>query len=123
MSPRQKKEDEQDDAAQKAGDETARSVEKNGPGVGDEPSDPEELREEIAETREELGATVEALSDKADVKAQLSEKQAEVKAKASELGGKVADAPPVQQAKERPAVALAAALGVSIVIGFLLRRR
>lgn len=43
------------------------------------PTEPEELRREIAQTRAELGATVEALAHKADVKARAHEAADEVR--------------------------------------------
>jgi hypothetical protein len=43
------------------------------------PTEPEELRQEIAQTRAELGATVEALAHKADVKARAHETAEEVR--------------------------------------------
>jgi hypothetical protein len=42
-------------------------------GHGNPPSDPQELREEIARIRADLGDTVEALAAKADVKARAQE--------------------------------------------------
>ena len=67
----------------------------------------EQLRREIERTRAELGATVEALSHKADVKAQAREK--------AELAR--------TQARERPAVPLAAGIGLALVALLLIRRR
>lgn len=61
---------------------------------GDTPSDPDQLREEIARTRAELGETVQSLAAKADVKARA--KDAAVAAgdrarqKAADVSGKAA---------------------------------
>lgn len=43
------------------------------------PTEPEELRRDIAQTRAELGATVEALAHKADIKARAHETADEVR--------------------------------------------
>jgi cobalamin biosynthesis Mg chelatase CobN len=105
MSPRDKEAKEQQKAAEQAGDEAAQEV-KDSSGVGDRPpSDPQELREEIAETREGLGATVEAPAGKADVKTQAQEK--------------------VEQAKERPApvAGIVAAIAAALLLVWLIRRR
>ncbi len=93
------------------------------PAVGDNPQDPEQLRQQIEQTREELGETVEALAKKADVKGQakekvaegkdaLREKQEQAKEKVAGLTEKVTDAGPNQvketagkvaeRARERP---------------------
>jgi hypothetical protein len=69
--------------------------------------DTQQLRREIERTRAELGATVEALSHKTDVKAQARQKAELVK----------------RQAKDNPAVPLAAGIGVAIVALWLIRRR
>ena len=53
----------------------------------EQPTPPEQLRDEIAETREELGDTVGSLAAKADVKAQAKENRAPIAAAA---GGAVA---------------------------------
>ena len=76
---------------------------------GGKQTDPEQLREEIAETREELGETVEALADKADVKGQAKEKVGEV----------------TQQAQERkaPIAGIAGGVLVILVLVWLRRRR
>jgi len=47
--------------------------------VSTTPTEPEELRRDIAQTRAELGATVEALAHKADVKARAHEAADEVR--------------------------------------------
>jgi hypothetical protein len=47
--------------------------------VSTTPTEPEQLREDIAQTRAELGATVEALAYKADVKARAHEAADEVR--------------------------------------------
>ena len=69
--------------------------------------DTEQLRREIERTRTELGATVEALSHKADVKAHARAKAERAKS----------------QAQQKPAVPLAAGIGVAIVALWLIRRR
>jgi ElaB/YqjD/DUF883 family membrane-anchored ribosome-binding protein len=86
---------------------------------------PEQIREEIAETRADLGDTVEALSGKADVKGQA-------KAKVDEAKGKVDSAKDDVKAKVDSAahnvqdnpvpVAVAAAFGVGIIVGWILAR-
>lgn len=127
MTPRDKAAKEQEQAAQQAGDEAAQVV-KDETGVGDRPpSDPQQLREEIAETREQLGETVEALSQKADVKGQVQEKVAERKEQLrgaqEELRTKVGQA--TEQAKQRPAPigAVVGGLVAALVLLWLIRRR
>jgi Protein of unknown function (DUF3618) len=48
------------------------------------PTEPAELRAEIAQTRAELGETVSALAAKVDVKARTQEKVSQVRARASQ---------------------------------------
>jgi uncharacterized protein YjbJ (UPF0337 family) len=92
-----------------------------------QPSDPEQLNEEIQETREDLGDTVEALAQKADVKGQVQEKveerkeqlrgaQEQMKAKVGEAAG---------QARQRPLPigAAVAALLAGLLLLRLIRRR
>jgi hypothetical protein len=69
--------------------------------------DTEQLRREIERTRAELGATVEALSHKADVKAHARAKAEQAKSRA----------------QDKPAVPLAAGIGVAIAALWLIRRR
>jgi ElaB/YqjD/DUF883 family membrane-anchored ribosome-binding protein len=109
-----------------------------------EKRDPEELRRDIEQTRSELGDTAEALAQKTDVKARVSEKvderkaalrerQEELKAKVGGARERVADATPddakraasqvAHTAEERPFPAIAVALAVGFVLGWLLRRR
>ena len=90
-----------------------------------EPKSPEQVREEIAENRADLGDTVEAVSGKADVKGQA-------KAKVDEAKGKVESAKDDAKAKvdsaaysvqENPVpVAVAAAFGAGIIVGWILAR-
>ena len=80
--------------------------------------DTEQLRREIERTRVELGQTVEALSHKADVKAQARARAEEAKQQARQRAELVKS-----QAQEKPAVPLAAGIGVAIVALWLLRRR
>ena len=80
--------------------------------------DTEQLRREIERTRAELGATVEALSHKADVKAQARAKAAQAKVQAREKAELARS-----QAQQKPAVPLAAGIGVAIVTLWLIRRR
>lgn len=143
MTPRDKQAKEQEKAAEQAGDEAAQAI-KDETGIGDKPpSDPAELRAEIEETREELGDTVEALSTKADVKGQaqakvgerkeaLREKQEELRGRVSGLGQRVSSATPedvkgaasqaATTAQERPLPAIAAALALGVLIGWLIKR-
>ena len=108
-------------------------------------ADPEQLREEIAETRAELGKTVEALAAKADVKAQAKQKLAErkeqlketgeqVTAKVADVRGRITDASPEQarhalgqvqqRARERPLATVAAGSFLAgLLTGWMLRRR
>ena len=103
MSPRDKSAKEQEKAAQEAGQEAAQAV-KDRTGIGSiPPSDPQELREEIAETRDALGDTVEALAGKADVKSRAKEQVAAV--------------------RNRPVPLAAGALGAALVLLWLIRRR
>jgi ElaB/YqjD/DUF883 family membrane-anchored ribosome-binding protein len=83
------------------------------------PSDPDELREEIAATREDLGETVQALADKANVKARAREMVKERKQQA----GHAAEHG-VQAVRRRPLpFAVVAALLVGLFIGAFLQRR
>jgi ElaB/YqjD/DUF883 family membrane-anchored ribosome-binding protein len=88
--------------------------------------DPAQLREEIEQTREELGDTVEALSDKADVKGQVKEKVAGARERVSDAtpdDAKQAALHIKGQAEERPVPAIAAALVVGALLGWLIGRR
>ena len=58
----------------KRGEQEAEAIEQEQDAPPAEPTDPDQLRGEIADAREELGETVEALAAKADVKAQAKEK-------------------------------------------------
>jgi chromosome segregation ATPase len=95
---------------------------------GEEPqsSDPQQLREEIAETREELGDTVEALVQKSDVKGQVQQKVAErrraLQAAQEQAKQKVAAAS--KQARQRPVPVVTAAslVLVGVVALWLIRR-
>jgi ElaB/YqjD/DUF883 family membrane-anchored ribosome-binding protein len=109
---------------------------------------PEEIREEIEEDREELGQTVEALAGKADVKGQAKAKVQDVKhgaqakmsaaketaqQRADEVASKAKSATPesmgegaqtiAKRAQANPVpVAVAAAFGTGVVVGWLLSR-
>jgi ElaB/YqjD/DUF883 family membrane-anchored ribosome-binding protein len=104
----------------------------------------EQLVHEIEGTRAELGDTVDALTQKADVKARVSEKVAERKAAWRErqedvkarVGGareRVSGATPdeakraasqvAQTAEKRPLPAVASALGLGLLIGWIFGRR
>ncbi|MBA3583872.1 MAG: DUF3618 domain-containing protein [Gemmatimonadetes bacterium] len=85
----------------------------------EEPTDPDQLRGEIAEAREELGETVEALAAKADVKSQAKQKVEEQKARAQAKFDEV-----TERVKEKPAPVAAVAGGVvALLLLALLRRR
>jgi uncharacterized protein DUF3618 len=100
-------------------------------------TDPDVLREEIAQTREELGDTVEALAAKADVKGRARDRAEELKAQARARRAQAVQAlrtqadhtkratgSAAQSARRQPAVPLGAAgAAVAIVVVFLLRRR
>jgi ElaB/YqjD/DUF883 family membrane-anchored ribosome-binding protein len=109
-----------------------------------EQTDQAQLREDIEKTRADLGDTADALSQKADVKARISEKvedrkaalrerQEEVKAKVSEARERVSGAKPedakraatqvAHTAEERPFPAIAVALGLGLLIGWVFGRR
>ena len=107
--------------------------------AGDDARSPEEIEAEIAETREELGDTVGALADKADVKKQAKRKVEETKERAQEKVSAAAEsakqtfesAPEtashaadrtVAGARENPSAAIAAVLGVVLLL-FMIRRR
>ncbi len=83
----------------------------------DQPTNPDQLRGEIAEAREQLGETVEALAAKADVKSRTKEtvEQQKVRARA-----KLDDA--TKQVKQKPAP-VAAVAGVALLLLVLRRRR
>jgi hypothetical protein len=86
----------------------------------EQPTDPDQLRGEIADAREELGETVEALAAKADVKGRAKdtvyEQKARARAKLDEL---------TEQVKEKPApvAAVAGGLVTLLLLLVLLRRR
>jgi cobalamin biosynthesis protein CobT len=87
----------------------------------EQPTDPEQLRGEIAEAREELGETVEALAAKADVKGRAKDTVYEQKARARAKLDEV-----TEQVKEKPAPVAAVAGGVVtllLLVLVLLRRR
>jgi ElaB/YqjD/DUF883 family membrane-anchored ribosome-binding protein len=96
-----------------------------------EPTEAEQLREEIAETREDLGDTVEALAAKADVKAQAQAKVEETKAQAqqkveetkAQAQQKVEETS--EQVKENPVpvAALAGGVAAGILLLVLLKRK
>jgi Protein of unknown function (DUF3618) len=123
MTPRDTAANEQEQAAQQAGDEAAQAV-KDETGVGEKPpSDPQQLREEIEETREELGETVEALAQRADVMTRVEEKIAEGKEQLREAQGQVKTK--VAETAERQVplgAAVAVSLGVLLLL-WLVRRR
>lgn len=54
----------------------------SGPQVDDGQREPEEIREDIAQTREELGDTAEALAAKTDIKGQAQAKAEDIKGQA-----------------------------------------
>jgi len=107
--------------------------------AGDDTRTPEEIEAEIAETREELGDTVGALADRADVRKQAKRKVEESKERAQEKASAAAEsakrafesAPEtashaadrtVAGARENPTAAIAAVLGVVLLL-FMIRRR
>jgi hypothetical protein len=98
---------------------------------------PEEIREEIEETRRELGDTAAELAAKTDVKAQAKAKvegaKESAREKKEELFSRAEEATPesvgagasraVATAKENPVrLAVAAAFGTGILIGWIIRR-
>ena len=93
---------------------------KQGEGAGGGQPDPDQLREEIAQTREQLGETVEALAAKADVKAQAKERVEEgkeqAKAKVAEVGGQVRE-------RQSAVMAIAGGCAALLLLIWLLRRR
>lgn len=85
----------------------------------EQPTDPDQLRGEIAEAREELGETVEALAAKADVKGRAKDKVYEQKARARAKLNEV-----TEQVKKKPAPVAAVVGGVgALLLLVLLRRR
>jgi hypothetical protein len=56
-----------------------------------ESRDPEQIREDIAQTREELGETVAAVAGKTDVKQQAKAKAGELKGQAGEKAKELSD--------------------------------
>jgi Protein of unknown function (DUF3618) len=85
----------------------------------EQPTDPDQLRGEIAEAREELGETVEALVAKADVKGRAKDQVYEQKARARAKLNEV-----TEQVKEKPAPVAAVVGGVgALLLLVLLRRR
>jgi hypothetical protein len=88
------------------------------------PSDPEELRRDIAETRERLGDTVEALTHKMDVKAQARERMAAGRESARESADE-ARARVARLYEARPSVVLGAACAAvcGLIAWLIVRRR
>jgi ElaB/YqjD/DUF883 family membrane-anchored ribosome-binding protein len=85
----------------------------------EQPTDPDQLRGEIAEAREELGETVEALAAKADVRGRAKDTVYEQKARARAKLDEV-----IELVKEKPARVAAVAGGVvTLLLLVLLRRR
>jgi hypothetical protein len=84
----------------------------------EQPTDPDQLRGEIAEAREELGETVAALAAKADVKGQAKDKVYEQKARARAKLNEVTG-----QLKEKPAPVAAVVGGVGVLLLLVLLRR
>jgi ElaB/YqjD/DUF883 family membrane-anchored ribosome-binding protein len=86
----------------------------------EQPTDPDQLRGEIAEAREELGETVEALAAKADVKGRAQDNVDEQKARARAKLNEV-----TEQVKEKPApvAAVAGGVGALLLLALLRRRR
>ena len=85
----------------------------------EQPTDPDQLRGEIAEAREELGETVEALAAKADVKGRAQDKVDEQRAQARAKLNEV-----TEQVKTKPAPVAAVVGGVgALLLLVLLRRR
>lgn len=113
-------------AAQRAAEEKQAEAEAEieKPDTPDEPTDPDQLRGEIADAREELGETVEALAAKADVKAQAKEKveeqKAQLKDRQQQTQQKVTEA--AGQLKENPSP-LAIAGAVAVLLGIILITR
>ena len=103
------------------------------------PTDPEELREEIAQTRAELGETAAALAAKADVKARTKDAAADARARAAQAAAEAKDraaqelALTQQQLKNRdvasvarrpaPMIVLAAAVSGIAALAIILIRR
>jgi MYXO-CTERM domain-containing protein len=102
---------------------------KSGPGVGkpggDQSSEPEELRRDIAETREELGDTVEAMAHKTDVKgrakAKLTQTREDAKAKVGETRARVSSATP-EEARRRPVLLVSLAVLGGLLLWRFARR-
>lgn len=95
------------------------------PAARDElPSDPDELRDQIAQARGQLGDTVEGLAQKADVKGQVKDKvdeqketlratQQQAQVKVEEIGAQV---------KQRPQPFAIGAVIAALLLLLLLRR-
>ncbi|WKG03871.1 DUF3618 domain-containing protein [Mycolicibacterium sp. HK-90] len=73
-----------------------------------------ELRSDIDKTRSELGDTVAALSDKLDVKGRAQDKAAETRAAVVDRAHAA-----TETVKSKPAIPVAAVLGVLAAIGLL----
>ena len=104
----------------KRGEQEAEAIEQEQDAPPAEPTDPDQLRGEIAEAREELGDTVEALAAKADVKAQakdkVDEQKARAQAKVDETTAQVKDNP-------TPVAAVAGGVVAFLLLVLLLKRR
>ncbi|MEJ7782722.1 MAG: DUF3618 domain-containing protein [Solirubrobacteraceae bacterium] len=134
-------------------DETPGSTDPAGAPPADTDKSPEQLRSEIAEAREDLGETVEQLAAKADVKARAHDAVEDAKGRAHDKVEEGKDQvrhaadrvqataqqkrtegistddvrgaaqTGVEQAKANPALAIAAGVGVALLVILILRRR
>ena len=86
----------------------------------DEPSDVDELRDEIAEVREELGDTVEAIAEKVDVKAQAKQKVEDTKQQAQQ---KAEEAKQQVQENPMPVAAIAGGVAAFVLLVIVFRKR
>jgi len=97
----------------------------------DEPSDVDELRDEIAEVREELGDTVEAIAEKVDVKAQAKQKVEDTKQQAQQKAEeareqaqqKAEEAKQQVQENPMPVAAIAGGVAAFVLLVIVFRKR
>jgi hypothetical protein len=89
---------------------------------GATPTEPDELKAEIARTRADLGETAAALAAKTDVKARVRAKASDVAGRTTALAGTVRDRAATTVRRPVP-VAIIAAVASAAVVAFVLIRR
>jgi hypothetical protein len=89
---------------------------------GVNPTDPAELRAEIARTRDDLGETAAALAARTDVKARLRAKATDVAGRTTALAGTARDRVATTVRRPVPVAVITAAFSAAAVALVLIRR-